>query len=501
MGGVLCANWGKLPVQVDWGIAGFPVHTATLRISSGREEHNRSTMLNETIIADFGTRLRGGVIEPSHPHYDEARRVYNAMIDRRPRLIARCADVADVMAAVHFAREQKMLVSVRGGGHNAGGLGVCDNGLVIDLSPMNYVRVDPKRKTVLAGGGALWRDVDHATYAFGLAVPSGIISTTGVGGLTLGGGIGYLTRRYGLTIDNLLAVEMVLADGQFVTASAKENADLFWAVRGGGGNFGVVTSFLFRAQPVHTSYGGPMLWPMEDAAAMMRWYRSFIAEAPEDLYGFFAFLVVPPVPLFPEHLHNKKMCGIVWCYTGAIKKAEKVFKPIRKFTAPALDMVGPIPHPQLQRLHDDLYPPGLHWYWKADFVRTLPDEAIALHVKFGEKLPSMHSTMHLYPIDGAASRVKSSATPWAFRDAKWVSVMVGVDPDPANTEKVSAWAKEYWGALHPHSAGGAYINMMMEEGADRVRASYGKNYDRLAKIKKRYDPGNLFRVNQNIKPK
>ena len=458
-------------------------------------------MLNEATIAAFRAALRGGLIEPGEPAYDAARKVYNGMIDRRPRLIARCADVADVMAAVKFGREQKLLVAIRGGGHNAGGLGVCDEGLVIDLSPMNYVRVDPKKKTVLVGGGTLWRDVDHATHEFGLAVPAGIISTTGVAGLTLGGGIGYLTRRYGLTIDNLLAVDMVLADGRFVTASAKENADLFWAVRGGGGNFGVVTSFLFKAQPVHTDYGGPMLWPMEDAAEMMRWYRSFIAKAPDDVYGFFAFITVPPGSPFPEHLHNKKMCGIVWCYTGPIKKAEKVFKPIRSFKVPALDLVGPIPHPALQSLFDGLYPPGLQWYWKADFVRTLSDEAIALHLEHAAKLPTMQSTMHMYPINGAASRVKNSATPWCYRDAMWASVIVGVDPDPANKEKISTWAKEYWGALHPYSAGGAYINFMMEEGEGRIRATYAKNYDRLAKIKKRYDPANLFRVNQNIKPK
>jgi len=457
-------------------------------------------MLDETKIPSFRASLRGELIEPSDSSYDAARKVFNAMIDRRPRLIARCADVADVMAAVNFGRDQKLLIAIRGGGHNAGGLGVCDHGLVIDLSPMSYVHVDPKKKTVLVGAGALWRDVDHATHAFGLAVPSGIISTTGVAGLTLGGGIGYLTRKYGLTIDNLLAVEMVLADGRFVTANAKENADLFWAVRGGGGNFGVATSFLFKAQPVHTVYGGPMLWPMEDAEDLMRWYRSFMVKAPDDVYGFFAFHTVPPWPPFPEHLHNKKMCGIVWCYTGAIKKAEKVFKPIRAFKTPGLDLVGPIPHPALQSLFDSLYPPGMQWYWKADFVRTLPDEAIALHRKHAENLPTTQSTMHLYPINGAASRVKNAATPWSYRDATWASVIVGVDLDPANKEKISAWARDYWSALHPYSAGGAYVNFMMDEGEDRVRATYGKNYARLAKIKKRYDPTNLFRVNQNIKP-
>lgn len=458
-------------------------------------------MLSEAVIAAFKSNLRGELIAPGDSSYDAARSVYNAMINRRPRLIARCADVADVMAAIKFGREQGLLTAIRGGGHNAGGLGVCDDGLVIDLSPMDYVHVDPRRRTVLVGAGALWRHVDHATHPFGLAVPSGIISTTGVAGLTLGGGIGYLTRRYGLTIDNLLAVEMVLADGRFVTANAKENSDLFWAVRGGGGNFGVVTSFLFKAQPVHTVYGGPMLWRMEDAAEIMRWYRRFIATAPNDIYGFFAFHTVPPWPPFPEHLHNKKMCGIVWCYTGTMKKAEKVFKPMRGFRTPALDLVGPIPHPALQSLFDRLYPSGMQWYWKADFVKTLSDEAIAQHIRHAEEMPTLQSTMHLYPINGAVRRVKKSATPWWHRDATWSQVIVGVDPNPANKDKVSNWAKEYWSALHPYSTGGAYINFMMEEGEDRIRATYGSNYVRLAKIKKRRDPTNFFRVNQNIKPK
>lgn len=457
-------------------------------------------MLSEATIATFKTSLRGEVIGPGDQTYDESRKVYNGMIDRRPRLIARCVDVADVITAVNFGRENTLRVAIRGGGHNAGGLGVCDDGLVIDLSPMRYVRVDPKKRTVLAGGGALWGDVDHAAHAFGLAVPAGIISTTGVGGLTLGGGLGHLTRQCGLTIDNLLAVDMVLADGRFVTASAKEYADLFWAVRGGGGNFAVATSFLFKAHPIHTNYAGPMFWPLEDAAEVMRWYRGLITKAPNTLNGFFAFLTVPPGPPFPAHLHNRKMCGIVWCYTGPAKRAEQVFKPIRGFKTPALDMVGPIPHPALQSMFDALYPPGLQWYWKADFVRELSDEAIARHLEHGAKLPTMHSTMHLYPINGAASRVKNSATPWCYRDAIWAQVMVGVDPDPANKEKISAWAKDYWTALHPYSAGGAYVNFMMDEGDDRIRATYGKNYDRLSKVKKRYDPTNLFRVNQNIKP-
>jgi FAD/FMN-containing dehydrogenase len=458
--------------------------------------------MTESTVATLKASLRGGLIAPSDAAYDEARKVYNGMINRRPQLIARCADVADVMAAVNFARENKMLVSIRSGGHNAGGLGVCDDGLVIDLSPMRYVRVDPKKKTVIAGGGALWGDIDHATHPFGLAVPAGIISTTGVGGLTLGGGIGHLTRQCGLTIDSLLGVEMVLANGKFVTATAKENSDLYWAVRGGGGNFGVVTSFMFKGHDIHTDYAGPMLWHLEESVDVLKWYRSFITKAPRDINGFFAFLVVPPGPPFPEHLHNKKMCGVIWCYTGPLKKAEKVFKPIRAFRKPALDMVGPIPHPMLQSMFDALYVPGLQWYWKADFVHELSDEAVTQHVMHGSRMPTMFSTMHLYPIDGTAARVKANATPWAYRDAKWAEVIVGVDPDPANKDKITNWAKEYWSALHPYSAPGAYVNFMMDtEGEDRVKASYGKNYVRLQKLKKKYDPTNFFRVNQNIRPK
>ena len=457
-------------------------------------------MVNEATIASFRASLRGQLITPSDSQYDEARKVYNGMIDRRPGLIARCVDVADVQAAVNFARDQKLLVSIRGGGHNAVGLGVCDDGLVIDLSPIRYVRVDPAKKTVLVGGGSLWGDVDHATHPFGLAVPSGIISTTGVGGLTLGGGIGHITRQYGLSIDNVLAVDMVLADGRFVTASAKENSDLFWAVRGGGGNFGVVTSFLFKAHPVHTNYAGPMLWEMDDAPMVMKWYRRFIKKAPKELNGFFAFLTVPPGPPFPEHLHNRKMCGVVWCYTGSLKSAPKVFKPIRALKTPALDMVGPIPHPVMQSMFDPLYPPGDQWYWKADFVHELNDEAVALHVEHGRKLPTWKSTMHLYPVNGAAARVKNKATAWAYRDATWAAVIVGVDNDPANKDAITNWAKDYWDALHPYSAPGAYVNFMMDEGEDRVKATYGKNYARLTKVKKKYDKNNLFRFNQNIRP-
>jgi FAD/FMN-containing dehydrogenase len=448
----------------------------------------------------FKTRLRGELLQANDADYETARKVYNGMIDRYPRLIARCANVADVIAAVHFARDNDMLVAVRGGGHNGGGLGTCDDGLVIDLSRMKGIRVDPTARTVRVEGGCTLGDVDHATHAFGLAIPGGIISTTGVGGLTLGGGIGYLTRAYGLSIDNLLAVDMVLADGRFVTASAEENAELFWGVRGGGGNFGVVTSFLFRLHPISTVHAGPMLWSLSQATEVLQWYREFIVQAPEDINGVFSFLIVPPEPPFPEPLHNQTMCGIVWCYTGQPEQAEATFKPMRSLRPPALDLVGPLPHPALQGMFDALYPPGLQWYWRADFVKELSDDAIAQHIKYGSEVPTLRSTMHLFPINGAAHRVAKQDTAWSYRDATWAQVIVGVDPEPANNDKIIGWTKAYWAALHPYSAGGAYVNFLMDEGEERIKATYRDNYQRLVAVKNLYDPTNLFRVNQNIKP-
>ena len=451
-------------------------------------------------VETFKASLRGELIGPDDEGYDAARQVYNAMIDRRPRLIAYCVDVADVITAVNFAHDDSITLAVRGGGHNGGGLGIVDDGLVIDLSSMKGIRVDPAAQTVRVEGGCTWGDVDHATHAFGMATPSGIISTTGVGGLTLGGGIGHLTRKAGLSIDNLLAVDMVLADGSFVTASAEENDDLYWAVRGGGGNFGVVTSFLFKLHPISTIVGGPTLWSLDKAADVMRFYREFIVNAPEDLNGFFEFLTVPPGPPFPEHLHLQKMCGIVWCYTGPENEADAVFAPVREFGPPGLYGVQDMPFPALQAAFDALYPAGHQWYWRADFVNELSDEAIALHVKHGSEMPTMQSTMHLYPIDGAAHRVGNEDTPFSYRDATWSSVIVGVDPDPANADLITNWTVDYWDALHPHSAGGAYVNFMMDEGQERVQATYRENYERLAASKSKYDPTNLFHVNQNIKP-
>jgi FAD/FMN-containing dehydrogenase len=457
--------------------------------------------VSEDVITALVDSLHGNLIQAGEAGYDEARAVYNAMIDKYPALIVRCRDVADVIAGVNLARDQGLLLSVRGGGHNGAGRGTVDDGLVLDLGLMHGVRVDPVARTARVEGGALLSDLHHATAPFGLAMPSGIVASTGVGGITLGGGIGHLTRQLGLSIDNLLEADVVLADGSFVVASETEHPDLFWAVRGGGGNFGVVTSFLFKLHPISTLYAGPMLWPLERAAEVLRWYREFIVNAPETLNGFFAFLTVPPALPFPEHLWNQKVCGIVWSCTQPWEQAEETFAPIRaRFGQPALDGVGPISHQALQSMFDALYPAGEQWYWKSDFVNEIPDAAVDLHVQFAAELPTWKSTMHLYPIDGVAGRVPRDATAWNYRDAHWGMVIIGVSRDPADNDRMTAWAREYWSALHPYSAGGAYVNMMMEEGQDRVRACYGEHYDRLARIKAKYDPDNLFQVNQNIKP-
>lgn len=457
--------------------------------------------MNNGAVDEFRSRLRGELIGPGDPAYEGNRRVYNGSIDKRPALIARCIDVADVIAAVGFARQQRLEVAVRGGGHGAAGPGVVDGGLVIDLSAMRGVRVDPDTRTAQAAGGSQLGDLDHAAHAFGLGTPSGIYSGTGVGGLTLGGGHGYLTRKYGLAIDNLLGVDMVLANGSFVKASESENEDLFWAVRGGGGNFGVVTSFTFRLHPVHTVGVGITLWPMDQAADVLRWYGEFMPHAPEDLYGFFAFLIVPPGPPFPEEIHMKNMCGVVWCYTGSPDEQDDAFAPLRQVATPAFEFVTPMPYPALQSMFDPLFPSGMQWYWRGDFFDRVTDGALDVHIEYGSRLPSMLSTMHLYPVDGAAHRVGTSDTAWSYRDALWSGVIAGIDPDPAKAEAIKEWTVGYWEALHPHSMGGSYVNFMMDEGQERVQSTYRGNYDRLAAVKSEYDPDNIFHVNQNILPR
>jgi FAD/FMN-containing dehydrogenase len=458
-------------------------------------------MIDEAIAA-FSQNMRGPVIGRGHREYEEARKLYNAMIDKKPLVIARCVDAADVIAAVNFGRDNKLNVAIRGGGHNGPGLASVDDGLVIDLSLMKGVRVDPKARTVRVGAGCTSGDVDHATHAFGLAVPFGVISTTGVAGLTLSGGHGYLTRQHGLTIDNLLEADIVLADGRFVTASEEDNADLFWAIRGGGGNFGVVTSFLFRANPVAMVYGGPIIFELSDAPAVMKWFRDNQPKAPPEFYMFVGLQVVPPGDPFPKEHWSKKMCALLVCHNGLIPEGEKAVNAVRSaLPKPIIDWAQPMPFTAIQTLFDPLLPKGLQWYWKGDFVKELPDAAIEAYVAHAAKLPSVLSGMHIYPIDGAVHRQRKDATAWGYRDAAWSMVIFGVDPDPAMAPKLKDWAHAYWKAVHPFNLEGAYPNFMMDdEGEARVKAAYGANYERLASVKKKYDPANLFHVNQNIRP-
>jgi FAD/FMN-containing dehydrogenase len=445
--------------------------------------------------------LRGPVIGPQDREYAQARTVYNAMIDKRPAATVRCTDAADVMAAVTFIRDNDLELAVRGGGHSGPGLCLVDGGVTIDLSPMRWVHVDPAANTAQLGGGSQLGDLDHATHSFGLATPTGVISTTGVGGLTLGGGHGYLTRKYGLTVDNLLAADIVLADGSFVTASQTEHPDLFWALRGGGGNFGIVTSFTYRLHPVHTVGVAITVWPVDHTPEVLAWYRDFLPQAPEDMYGFFAVLVVPPGPPFPDEIHGQKMCGIVWCYTGDLDRLEEAFTAVNEPAPPAFHFTTPMPFPALQTMFDELFPTGLQWYWRGDFFDRIPDAAIDVHLKYGENIPTALSLMHLYPVDGAAHRVDQEDTAWSYRDAIWSGVFAGIDPDPANAETVKQWCVNYWEEMHPHSMGGSYVNFIgAGEDQERVRATYRDHYDRLTQVKRTYDPDNLFHANQNIKP-
>jgi FAD/FMN-containing dehydrogenase len=453
--------------------------------------------MTTTAVEGLASTVRGRVVVEGDAGYDEARELYNAMIDRRPAAIAYCIDERDVAAAVAFGRERGLRIAIRSGGHNGGGLGSVDDGLVIDLSAMNAVEVDEAAKLAKVGGGVLLKDLVGITHQHGLTVPVGIIGTTGVGGLTLGGGIGHLTRGYGLTIDNLVGATVVLADGSIVQCDAEREPELFWAIRGGGGNFGVVTSFTFRCHPVTNVLAGPVLYDLDDTAEVLRWYREFLPSAPDELGGFFAFLTVPPGPPFPEELHMRPVCGVVWTQPGDVES--DALREARAFGTPVLDGVAPMPLPVWNTAFDGLYPPRDQWYWRGDFIREITDDQIAVHVQYGNELPSWKSTMHMYPIDGVASRVGGDETAWGYRDGRWGMVTAGVDPEPESAQKLAEWTRSYSDAIKPFSMGGGYVNFHMDE-PDRVQGMYGPNYDRLARIKAQYDPENVFNVNQNIKP-
>ncbi len=458
------------------------------------------TILEEAVVDPLAPTIRGDLVQPGDSGYDESRAVYNGMIDKHPALIVHCQDVADVISAVQFAREQDLTIAVRGGGHNVAGKGTVDDGIVIDLSRMNGVQVDPEARIARVDGGAVWGDVDHATHAFGLATPSGIISTTGVAGLTLGGGFGYLSRRHGLSLDNLIEADVVLADGRFVKASADEHPDLFWGLRGGGGNFGIVTSFTFKLHEVGTIFGGPIFYPAEETTQLLEFFREWLPDAPREISAFFAVHQGDPEPMMPEHLHFKPLAAFIVCYTGDMENAEDAVKPFREVTEPALDLLGPMPYPALQSMLDDLVPEGHQHYWKSDVISELPDEAIAIHARRAPEVPDTRSGVHIYPLNGAIHDVDVDATAFPFRDALATHNILGINPDPATNEDRIRLVRSYHEELRPYSDPGGYVNFLLEEGDDRIRASYRRNYDRLVEIKNSYDPDNVFRINQNIEP-
>jgi len=445
-------------------------------------------------------QVRGDVVTKEDDGYDLARAVYNAMIDKHPTVVVRATNAGDVIAAVNFAREGRLDLAIRGGSHSVPGFGTCDGGVVIDLVRMRGVRVNPENKTARAEGGATWGDFNAATYPFGLATTGGIISTTGVSGLTLGGGIGYLARGFGLSLDNLISADVVTADGKFLIASEKQNEDLFWAIRGGGGNFGVLTSLEFRVHPVKDIYGGPMFFELKHIKDVLNFYRDYIKDAPEEMGCFPAFQIAPPLPFIPENRHGDTFVAMVACWAGPLDKGEKMLKPFHDVAPVVAEFVGPMPYPALNSAFDGLVPPGLQHYWKANFVKELTDEAIAAHIEHGPKIPAVNSTMHIYPINGAVHRVASDATAFGHRDANFATVIAGMWPEPAHNTANIKWVRDYYDATAPHSEQGGYINFAADDDQGRAPANFGKNYQRLVEVKRKYDPDNLFHVNQNIKP-
>lgn len=451
-------------------------------------------------IEQLRAAVRAPILTATDPGYDEGRAVHNGMFDRRPEVIIRAEQVAAVIGAVNFARDAGLDLSVRGGGHSAPGFGTNDGGVVLDLSLMRQVYVDPATRTARTGGGATWGDFNYATHAFGLATTGGIVSTTGVAGLTLGGGIGYLARGYGLSIDNLLSAEVVTADGRVRTASAHQNEDLFWALRGGGGNFGVVTSFEFQLHPVDEVYVGLFLYELDQAQTLLRFYRDFIKDAPEGYGCFPAFQIAPPLDFIPTERHGDTLCLAVVHWAGPLDQGENAMKPFRDLAPVVAEMVGPMPYPALNGAFDALFPKGIRSYWKGNFVTELTDAAIEQHLRFGPQVPEVSATMHLYPINGACHRVGADDTAFAYRHANFATVILACWSDPAVDQERIQWVRDYYEATAPHSEAGGYVNFMDDDDQTRVRDNYGSHYDRLVAVKRAYDPDNLFHLNQNIAP-
>jgi FAD/FMN-containing dehydrogenase len=460
------------------------------------------TVLDEATIEQFKVSLRGQLIRPGDEGYEEARKIWNGMIDKHPALIARCTGVADVISAVNFARAKKLLVAVRGGGHNVSGNAVCDNGIVIDLSRMKGIRVDPIKRTATAQAGLLWGDFNHETQPFGLATPGGIVSTTGIAGLTLGGGIGWLMRKYGLTCDNLLSIDVVTADGRFLNASKIENADLFWGLRGGGGNFGIATSFEFQLHQVGPIVlAGMVFYPATKAKSVLQFYRDYITTIPDEL-GTMVFLrTAPEVPFLPENIHGAAVVAIGICYAGDLEEGVKVVEPLREFGPPLADTIGPISFKVFHGMLDSIAPPGLQVYWKSGYLANLSDAAIDAIITHAWSTRSPLSYTVLSHLGGTLSRIDRDETAFGERDGLCSININAVWSDPKESNEHIQWTREFFASTEPFSTGGVYVNFLGNEGEKRVRAAYGDaKYKRLTALKNKYDPTNFFSLNQNIKP-
>ncbi len=457
------------------------------------------TKLSDAAIAELRRNVSGQIIAPESADYNEARAVYNAMHDRRPLLIVRAAGPEDVAAVVKFAGAAGLPLAIRGGGHSVPGFGTCDDGVVLDLGGLRRVSVDAERRLARAEGGATWGDFNGVTHAFGLATPGGVVSTTGVGGLTLGGGIGYLSRRFGLACDNLLSAQVVTADGELVACSEKSNEDLFWALRGGGGNFGVVTSFEFQLHPVAEIVGGPTFFPLE--AGVLQGFWEFMGDAPEELGVLFGLTRAPAFPILPAEWHGKPVAAFLACWIGPAAEGEEVLRPLEQWGPVLGRSVGPMPYPVINTLFDELLPRGLRHYWKSHVVSDLSEEAVATHLAHAARVPTIESGCFFHPIDGACRRVAAAETAFAHRDARFVVGVYGSWRDAGADEDNIAWVRGYDAAVIPFSGEGAYVNFMSGDEKNGVNAGYQQNQSRLVEVKRRYDPGNLFRLNQNIAPK
>lgn len=448
-------------------------------------------MFDAADLQKLEAQFRGELIRPADPRYDDARKVFNGLVDKRPSLIARCAGVADVIAAVNFARERDLEAAVRGGGHGVTGSAVCDDGLAIDLSAMRSVQVDPQNRTARAEGGATWGDFDHETQAFGLATTGGIVPSTGISGLTLGGGIGYLNRKYGLACDNLLSADVVTADGRLLRTSAEQHADLFWGLRGGGGNFGVVTSLEYRLHPVGPVLAGEVIYPLDQAREVLRFYRDWSMAAPDEVRADATLISGPEGPAV----------DVIVCYCGAIEEGEKALSPLRSFGSPMRDTIAPVPYATVQNLLTDVFQPGRLYYWKAGFVRSLSDDAVEAIVDFfAGEVPAPFAAIAIEHLGGAVSRIGPEETAFHHRDAQHSLLVLRMWQDPAESDDNIDWARRCYRTAEPFLKEGAYVNYLGDEGEARIRAAYGANHDRLRAVKAKYDPTNVFRLNQNIKP-